>query len=178
MNQWEAWAAGYAIIAGRKMGLTKEQINDLVYTIDEHTTNEAEQAYIEWFNEDEIRVEEQKELRVLNFLCELDQDEKQIPIGAHLEELLKDSAKTLVTLMHANNEIGTLIDLKKVSEICVRNGAYFHSDTVQTMGHYTMDVREINADFLTCSAHKFHGPKGIGFAYLKKNSMLPYLVWN
>ena len=94
----------------------------------------------------------------------------------HLEELLQDSAKTLVTLMHANNEIGTLIDLKRVSEICVRNGAYFHSDTVQTMGHYLMDVREINADFLTCSAHKFHGPKGIGFLYVKKGLKLSPLM--
>lgn len=87
----------------------------------------------------------------------------------HLEELLGDSnEKTLVSLMHANNEIGTLIDPKKVSNICKKYGAYFHSDSVQTMGHYPINVAEFGADFLTCAAHKFHGPKGIGFLYVNK----------
>jgi cysteine desulfurase len=84
-----------------------------------------------------------------------------------LEELLKASAdKTLVSLMHANNEIATLLPLKKVGELCKSYDAYFHSDTVQTMGHYPFDFQELNIDFATCSAHKFHGPKGIGFLYL------------
>lgn len=87
----------------------------------------------------------------------------------HLEQLLVKPGKTLVSLMHANNEIGTLLDIKRVSELCKKYGAYFHSDTVQTMGHYTIDTQEFGADFLTCSAHKFHGPKGIGFLYVNKN---------
>lgn len=94
-----------------------------------------------------------------------------------LEELLNASEeKTLVSLMHANNEIATLLPLKKVGELCKSYNAYFHSDTVQTMGHYSFDFQELNIDFATCSAHKFHGPKGIGFLYLnneiKINPML------
>ena len=86
----------------------------------------------------------------------------------HLSELLQSDEKTLVTLMHANNEIGTLLDVKEVSRLCKANNAFFHSDTVQTMGHYKIDVQEIGADFITCAAHKFHGPKGIGFLYVNK----------
>lgn len=88
---------------------------------------------------------------------------------AHLEELLKQEEKTLVSLMHANNEIGTLLDIKKVSDLCKKYNALFHSDTVQTMGHYPINVKELNIDFITCAAHKFHGPKGIGFLYVNKN---------
>lgn len=88
----------------------------------------------------------------------------------HLEDLLKSSSeKTLVSLMHANNEIGTLLDIKKVSALCKKYNALFHSDTVQTMGHYTINVKDPEVDFLTCAAHKFHGPKGIGFLYVNKN---------
>ncbi|WP_027419954.1 cysteine desulfurase family protein [Crocinitomix catalasitica] len=95
----------------------------------------------------------------------------------HLAELLKSDKKTLVSLMHANNEIGTLLDYKKVSELCRANGALFHSDTVQTMGHYKIDVTDFGADFLTCSAHKFHGPKGIGFLFVNKNLRLkPFIL--
>jgi cysteine desulfurase len=86
-----------------------------------------------------------------------------------LETLLKDQQPTLVSLMHANNEIGTLLPLKKVSELCRKYGAYFHSDTVQTMAHYAFDLKELDIDFITCAAHKFHGPKGIGFLYVNKN---------
>lgn len=88
----------------------------------------------------------------------------------HLEELLKDGIPTLVSLMHANNEIATLLPLKKVSEICRKYGAYFHSDTVQTMGHYTFDLQDLDIDFITCAAHKLHGPKGIGFLYVNKKT--------
>jgi cysteine desulfurase len=88
----------------------------------------------------------------------------------HLEELLNDGIPTLVSLMHANNEIATLLPLKKVSEICRKYGAYFHSDTVQTMGHYTFDLQDLDIDFITCAAHKFHGPKGIGFLYVNKKT--------
>ncbi len=87
----------------------------------------------------------------------------------HLDELLQTEEKTLVSLMHANNEIGTKIDLKKVSEICRKHNAYFHSDTVQTLGHYPFDMKELDIDFITCAGHKFHGPKGIGFLYVNKN---------
>jgi cysteine desulfurase len=86
-----------------------------------------------------------------------------------LETLLKENKPTLVSLMHANNEIGTLLPLKKVSEMCRQYGAYLHSDTVQTMGHYAFDLQELDIDFITCAAHKFHGPKGIGFLYVNKN---------
>lgn len=83
-----------------------------------------------------------------------------------LEELLKNNPRSLVSLMHANNEIGTLLPLKEVGELCAKYDAIFHSDTVQTMGHYSMDLRSINVHFVTCAAHKFHGPKGVGFLYI------------
>lgn len=88
-----------------------------------------------------------------------------------LENLLKSSdKKTLVTLMHANNEIGNLLDLKRVQRLCETYHALFHTDTVQTMGHYPLDLKELKVDFASCSAHKLHGPKGIGFAYIRKSS--------
>lgn len=95
---------------------------------------------------------------------------------SHLEQLLKEDAKTLVSLMHANNEIGNLIDLKKVSELCRENGAYFHSDTVQTMCHYEFDLSDLDIDFVTASAHKFHGPKGVGFLYINSNVRIKPMI--
>jgi cysteine desulfurase len=86
----------------------------------------------------------------------------------HLEELLQTNDTTLVSLMHGNNEIGNLLPLAKVGEMCKAYNAYFHSDTVQTMGHYRFDLREINIHFITCAAHKFHGPKGVGFLYVNE----------
>lgn len=94
----------------------------------------------------------------------------------HLETLLKSGEKTLVSLMHANNEIGTLLDVKAVSGLCKKYQAFFHSDTVQTMGHYKIDVKDFNADFITCSAHKFHGPKGVGFLYANKDLKVSPLI--
>ena len=86
----------------------------------------------------------------------------------HLDEILsKNNLKALVTLMHINNEIGTILDLNRVSKICKLHGALFHSDTVQSIGHYPLDLSKINIDFLAASAHKFHGPKGIGFAFIR-----------
>src|SRR5690606_8436915 len=85
---------------------------------------------------------------------------------AHLEELLSDNPKSFVSLMHANNEIGTLLPIKKVGELCAKYGALFHRDTVQTMGHYTLDLQDIQLHFASCAAHKFHGPKGVGFIYV------------
>ncbi|WP_144280822.1 cysteine desulfurase family protein [Chryseobacterium echinoideorum] len=94
-----------------------------------------------------------------------------------LEELLKSSdKKTLVSLMHANNEVGNLIDLKKVAQICKENNALFHSDTVQTMAHMNLDFSDIPVDFASCSAHKFHGPKGIGFAFVRKATGLKGII--
>lgn len=90
----------------------------------------------------------------------------------HLEELLSMGEKTLVSLMHANNEIGVLLPLKQVAELCKKYGAFLHSDTVQTVGHYHLDLSDIPVDFITCAAHKFHGPKGVGFLFVRKG--LPY----
>ncbi|NND93387.1 MAG: cysteine desulfurase [Flavobacteriales bacterium] len=87
----------------------------------------------------------------------------------HLEDLLHKYENVLVSLMHGNNEIGNLLDLKKVGAMCKAHEAYFHSDTVQTMAHYRFDMADIEVDFITGSAHKFHGPKGIGFLYHRKN---------
>ncbi|MFB6259025.1 MAG: cysteine desulfurase family protein [Flavobacteriales bacterium] len=88
----------------------------------------------------------------------------------HLQELLNAYPGALVSLMHANNEIGNLLDLEKVGNMCREKGAIFHSDTVQTMGHYRMDLSELPVDMVTCSAHKFHGPKGSGILYIRKGS--------
>jgi len=88
----------------------------------------------------------------------------------HLEILLKkDNSKKLVSLMHINNEIGNILDIKKVGELCHENGAFFHTDAVQGVGHYTFDMENLPIDFLSSAAHKFHGPKGIGFSFIKKN---------
>lgn len=84
--------------------------------------------------------------------------------------------KTLVTLMHANNEIGNIYDIEKIGELCKKYNAYFHSDTVQTIGHLDIDFSKINIDFASCSAHKFHGPKGSGFAFIRKNTKLKGMI--
>jgi cysteine desulfurase len=103
-------------------------------------------------------------------------DEKGNVDLSDLERLLKSGEKTLVSLMHANNEISTILPLKQVSELCKRYNAYFHSDTVQTMGHYDFDLKELGIDFITCAAHKFHGPKGIGFLYINKSIKCEVLI--
>ena len=83
----------------------------------------------------------------------------------HLDELLATHPRTFVSLMHGNNELGNLNDIGAIGEICARHNAVFHTDTVQTMGHYRHDVQQLAAHFLVGSAHKFHGPKGVGFLY-------------
>ena len=95
----------------------------------------------------------------------------------NLEQLLAaGEEKTLVTLMHANNEIGNLLNLQVVGEMCKLYGAVFHSDTVQTVGHYPIDLRHTPVHFITAAAHKFHGPKGIGLLYINENiSIHPYM---
>jgi len=86
-----------------------------------------------------------------------------------LEEELQVDKPALVSLMHANNEVGNLIDIKFIADLCKKYKALFHSDTVQTMGHYTLDFAKIPLDFASCSAHKFHGPKGAGVAFIRKS---------
>jgi len=83
--------------------------------------------------------------------------------------LAASGEKTLVTLMHANNEIGNMLDIHAVGEICKKYGAVFHSDTVQTVGHFPFDLRNTPVHFITGSAHKFHGPKGVGILYVNEN---------
>ncbi len=99
----------------------------------------------------------------------VDLDEKGHVNLSHLEELLSTNERTFVSLMHANNEIGNLLPLYEVGEICRKYNAIFHSDTVQTMAHYELDLQKINIHFITGAAHKFHGPKGIGFLYVNGN---------
>lgn len=90
----------------------------------------------------------------------------------HLTELLSEDKKTLVSLMHVNNEIGTVLDLSRVGKLCRANNAYFHTDTVQSIGKTNINLAELPIDFLVASAHKFHGPKGIGFAFIRKGIVL------
>lgn len=87
-----------------------------------------------------------------------------------LENFLKEPKKTLVSLMHVNNEIGTILDLKQVGLLCQKHKAYFHTDAVQSVGKTEIDLQKTPVDFLVASAHKFHGPKGVGFLYVKKNT--------
>jgi cysteine desulfurase len=107
----------------------------------------------------------------------VDLDEYGNPDLDHLEKLLKqDKTKKLVSLMHVNNEIGNKIDIDRVCALCKEHEALMHSDTVQSIGHYAWDVQQTPIDFMTASAHKFHGPKGVGFAYLRRNSGLKPMI--
>ena len=96
----------------------------------------------------------------------------------HLKNLLEQytEKKVLVSLMHLNNEIGNILPLKEVAILCKEKGAYFHSDTVQSVGHYPINLQEIPVDFITASAHKFHGPKGVGFAFIRKGIALHSII--
>ena len=96
----------------------------------------------------------------------------------HLKNLLEQytEKKVLVSLMHLNNEIGNILPLKEVATLCKEKGAYFHSDTVQSVGHYPINLQEIPIDFITASAHKFHGPKGVGFAFIRKGIVLHSII--
>ena len=95
----------------------------------------------------------------------------------HLVELLSHDEKTLVSLMHVNNETGTILDLERVGVICKEHAALFHSDTVQSIGKIEIDLQKTAVDFIVASAHKFHGPKGVGFAFIRKNSGLQPLFF-
>lgn len=101
----------------------------------------------------------------------------QLDYDALDKALASDDSKKLVSLMHINNEIGTILDLARVAESCQKHGALFHTDAVQGVGHYEIDLAELKIDFLSAAAHKFHGPKGIGFSFVRKNSGLnPFIL--
>jgi len=93
-----------------------------------------------------------------------------------LEKLLDQKVSTMVSLMHGNNEIGNILDLKAISDLCQQYSAYFHSDTVQTIGHYPLDLQQLSVHAIAGSAHKFHGPKGVGFLYTNKNKKIPPMI--
>ncbi|HEY9008528.1 cysteine desulfurase family protein [Ohtaekwangia sp.] len=103
-------------------------------------------------------------------------DEKGHVDIAHLEQLLTENPSAMVSLMHANNEVGNLLDLDRVAELCDHYKAYFHSDTVQTMGHYKHDLTKTKVHGITAAAHKFHGPKGIGFMFIRKDKKIQPFV--
>ncbi len=94
----------------------------------------------------------------------------------HLNELLKNNSRSMVSIMHANNEIGTLNDINAIGEMASQYDAIFHSDTVQTMGHFAHDTESLNCHFLVGSAHKFHGPKGVGFLRVCKSKKIGRFV--
>lgn len=93
-----------------------------------------------------------------------------------LKELLESHPRTFVSILHANNEIGTIQNITAIGDICKEHNAIFHSDTVQTMAHYRYDLQKIKVDFIAASAHKFHGPKGIGFVYISDNIKISPLL--
>ncbi|WP_272150410.1 cysteine desulfurase family protein [Tenacibaculum aiptasiae] len=104
-------------------------------------------------------------------------DEKGNVSLGELEEVLKRSKeKTLVSLMYVNNEIGNLLPVDEVASLCKKYQTYFHSDTVQAIGHYKIDLKKTPIDFIAASAHKFHGPKGVGFVYVKKGILLKSML--
>ena len=103
-------------------------------------------------------------------LVELD-DKGHIALD-HLERLLQENRNSLVSLMHANNEIGNILDIHEVGKLCDTHQAFFHSDTVQTIGHYQHDMKTLRVCSMAAAAHKFHGPKGVGFMYIRKDKKI------
>jgi len=109
-------------------------------------------------------------------LSYVDIDKNGVVSISHLEELLESNPRTFVSIMHANNEIGTIQDIKVIGNICKEHNAIFHSDTVQTIAHFPFDMQKLNVDFMAASAHKFHGPKGVGFIYISEDIQIkPFL---
>lgn len=104
-------------------------------------------------------------------------DDKGYVDMAHLELLLQKNSNALVSLMHANNEIGNILDFERVCELSEMYNAYFHSDTVQTVGHYKHDLRKNKVHGMAAAAHKFHGPKGIGFKFIHKDKKIHPFVY-
>jgi cysteine desulfurase len=106
----------------------------------------------------------------------VDTDSKGTIDYGQLEELLKNNDRSFVSLMHANNELGTITDIERVGDLCEQYNALFHCDTVQTMGHYQHDLSKLKIHFAVCAAHKLHGPKGIGFLYVNhKVKIKPFI---
>jgi len=95
----------------------------------------------------------------------------------HLETLLKDNERSFVSLMHANNEIGTLSDMERIGDLCEAYNAIYHCDTVQTMGHYQHDLSKLKTHFLVCAGHKLHGPKGVGFLNVSHRIKIKPLIY-
>jgi len=96
---------------------------------------------------------------------------------SNLESILKiDNEPKLVTLMYVNNEIGNILDVESVSELCSRHNAFFHSDAVQAVGHFPIDLSSLKIDFLSSAGHKFHGPKGVGFTYINKSTKIKSFI--
>jgi len=110
-------------------------------------------------------------------LSYVDVDEKGNIDCNHLEALLKSNERSFVSLMHANNEIGTLNDIVLIGELCEQNDAMFHCDTVQTLGHYPHDLRSLKVHFMVCAAHKLHGPKGVGFLHINHRIRIKPLIY-
>lgn len=114
---------------------------------------------------------------VIDQLSFVDVDEKGNVDYNHLEELLKNNGRSFVSLMHANNELGTLTDMERVGDLCEAYDAIYHCDTVQTMGHYVHDVRKLKAHFIVCAAHKLHGPKGVGFLFVNHSVKISPMIF-
>ena len=142
--------------------VVEKKIDTLITTKIEHHAVLHSCHYLSKVNKTKIRFIETNEKGAINY-----QD---------LEDALKSNKRSLVSLMHGNNEIGNINNLKKISKICTQYNALLHSDTVQTIGHYKIDLNDINIDGIVGSAHKFHGPKGVGFLYLNnKHKISPYI---
>ncbi|MCU0339950.1 MAG: cysteine desulfurase [Spirosomaceae bacterium] len=126
------------------------------------------------------KLEHHAVLHTLEFLAKtgkitlsfVDTDAKGHVDLAHLETLLRTHPRTLVSLMHANNEIGNILDIQAVGELCAQHDAIFHSDTVQTVGHFKHDLQQLKTHFIVGAAHKFHGPKGVGFLYVNNRQKI------
>lgn len=95
----------------------------------------------------------------------------------HLEQLLNDNERSFVSLMHANNELGTLNDIERIGELCEQYNAIYHCDTVQTVGHYRHDLSKLKVHFMVCAAHKLHGPKGVGFLYINHKVKIDPMIY-
>ncbi|MBK0381773.1 cysteine desulfurase [Pedobacter sp. SD-b] len=109
-------------------------------------------------------------------LSYVDLDQKGNIDYIHLEKLLQNNGRSLVSLMQANNELGNLTDIERVGELCEKYNAIFHSDTVQTMGHYKHDLSKLKAHFIVGAAHKLHGPKGVGFLYVNPSIKIKPMI--
>lgn len=107
----------------------------------------------------------------------IDTDNKGNIDYVQLEELLKNNDRSFVSLMHANNELGTISDMQRIGDLCEHYNAIYHCDTVQTMGHYQHDLSKEKVHFMVCAAHKLHGPKGIGFLHVNHRMKIKPFIY-